>query len=177
MRVIAGSLGGRQFASPHGHRTHPMSDKMRGAIFNALGDISGLTVLDAFSGSGALAIEAISRGASSALAVESETGAQRTIRENAQALGITDSLKAIRAYVAAWSTRNEAQTFDIIFADPPYDAIPYRDLEKLPKHLKATGMFVLSWPGHDRVPPLKGLSVVQTKDYGDGSLAFYRRIS
>ena len=60
MRVISGKFGGQLFDAPKGHRTHPMSEKVRGALFSVLGDISGLTVLDAFAGSGALSIEAIS---------------------------------------------------------------------------------------------------------------------
>jgi 16S rRNA (guanine966-N2)-methyltransferase len=70
MRVIAGFLGGRNFDSPGGHRTHPMSDKVRGAVFGVLGDIKGLSVLDAFAGSGALSIEAVSRGAKYAVAID-----------------------------------------------------------------------------------------------------------
>jgi 16S rRNA (guanine966-N2)-methyltransferase len=65
MRVVAGSLKGRIFNEPSGHQTHPMSEKVRGALFNALGDIEGLSVLDAFAGSGALSFEAVSRGAKS----------------------------------------------------------------------------------------------------------------
>ena len=71
MRVIAGRLGGRLFDSPHTRRTHPMSDKARGALFNMLGDIEGMHVLDPFAGTGALSFEAISRGAASALAIAS----------------------------------------------------------------------------------------------------------
>lgn len=127
MRVIAGRLGGRNFQSPHGHRTHPMSDKMRGAIFGVLGDISGLNALDAFSGSGALAIEAISRGADSAVAIEVDKGAHSVITENFKSLGIDHQVKAVRAFAGAWSTRHQAQLFDLIFADPPYDNVPYRD--------------------------------------------------
>jgi 16S rRNA (guanine966-N2)-methyltransferase len=82
MRIIAGRLGGRHFASPQGRRTHPMSDKMRGALFNALGDIDGLSVLDAFAGSGALAFEAVSRGAGHAVAIDVDKSAQRAIAEN-----------------------------------------------------------------------------------------------
>jgi 16S rRNA (guanine(966)-N(2))-methyltransferase RsmD len=76
MRIIAGTLGGRTFESPHGRRTHPMSDKVRGSLFNTLGDIDGLTILDAFAGSGALAFEAISRGAEHVLAIEIDNRAQ-----------------------------------------------------------------------------------------------------
>jgi 16S rRNA (guanine966-N2)-methyltransferase len=177
MRVIAGYLGGRNFASPHGHRTHPMSDKMRGAIFGVLGDIKGLTVLDAFAGSGALAIEAISRGAASAIAIEVDKGAHKIITENLASLGIEDHVKAIRAFAGAWSTRHQAQHFDLIFADPPYDDPPYRDLDKLPRHLKDSGIFILSWPGKWEALRFKGLTIVQTKTYGDAQLVFYQKTS
>ena len=70
MRIIAGDLKGREFKSPRGRTTRPMSEKTRGALFNTLGDIEGLSVLDGFAGSGALVFEAISRGAVSALAIE-----------------------------------------------------------------------------------------------------------
>jgi 16S rRNA (guanine966-N2)-methyltransferase len=177
MRVIAGYLGGRNFVSPRGHRTHPMSEKARGGIFGVLGDIKGLTVLDAFAGSGALSIEAISRGAKSAIAIEVDRGAHRVITENSKTLGIDDRLKAVRAFANAWSTRHQAQCFDLVFADPPYDVIPYRDLKILPRHLKDTGTLVLSWPG--AAEPLKfvGLQVVQAKNYGDAQLVFYQKIS
>lgn len=174
MRVIAGFLGGRNFEAPHGHRTHPMSEKMRGAIFSALGDIQGLTVLDAFSGSGALAIEAISRGASSAIGIELDKTAHATAKENLQKLGITDNAAVIKAAVKAWSTRYQSDKFDLIFVDPPYDAIPYKDVEVLPRHLKDDGVLVLSWPPKVRLPLFNSLEVVQSKEYGDSQLVFYK---
>ncbi|MEI6751218.1 MAG: RsmD family RNA methyltransferase [Candidatus Saccharibacteria bacterium] len=174
MRVISGSLGGQNFESPHGHRTHPMSDKIRGAIFGVLGDISGCSVLDAFSGSGALAIEAISRGSSSAVAVEVDAGAHAIIVKNIQKLGIEKKVKVVRAFVNAWSTRHQDQLFDIIFADPPYDNIPYRDLKFLARHLKPTGTLVLSWPGKADVYYIPELIEVQIKKYGDAQLIFYK---
>lgn len=177
MRVISGWLGGRVFESPNGHRTHPMSEKVRGAIFGALGDIKGLTVLDAFAGSGALAIEAISRGAKSAVAVEVDKGAHSVIEKNLNQLSLEDRVKAVRAFVNAWSTRNQKQLFDIIFVDPPYDNIPYRDLKSLPRHLAPTGLLVLSWPGNMEALKFEGLEAVLSKNYGDASLVFYKRIS
>lgn len=175
MRIIAGWLGGRIFDSPHGHRTHPMSEKMRGAIFGALGDIKGLTVFDAFAGSGALALEAISRGAVSAVAVEVDPAAHKVITKNITDLGIEDRVKVVRAYAGAWSTRHQAQLFDIILLDPPYDNIPYRDLKRMPRHLKDDGVLVLSWPG--KIDPLTfdDFTIVQEKNYGDGQLIFYKR--
>jgi 16S rRNA (guanine966-N2)-methyltransferase len=177
MRVIAGRLGGRNFSSPGGHRTHPMSDKARGAIFGVLGDIKGLTVLDAFAGSGALAIEAVSRGAKSAVAIEVDKRAHAIITGNIQALGIEDRIKAVRAFAGAWSTRHQAELFDLVFVDPPYDNIPYRDLKSLPRHLADGGTLVLSWPGNMEPLKFEGLSAVQTKNYGDAQLVFYQKVS
>jgi 16S rRNA (guanine966-N2)-methyltransferase len=177
MRVIAGWLGGRNFQSPHGHRTHPMSDKIRGAIFGALGDIKGLTALDVFAGSGALSFEAISRGAKSSVAIEVDKGAHAIIQQNAKDLGIEGRVKATRAFFNAWSARNQRQTFDLVFADPPYDEIPYRDLKFLPRHLNENGTLVLSWPGKARLEAFEGLEIVKNKNYGDAQLVFYQKIS
>ncbi len=177
MRVISGYLGGRTFMSPHGHRTHPMSEKARGAIFGVLGDIKGLTVLDAFAGSGALAIEAISRGAQSAVAIEVDKGAHAIIAANLESLGIQDRIKAIRAFAGAWSTRHQAQFFDLILVDPPYDNVPYRDLKSLPRHLADGGTLVLSWPGKEQPLKFESLTPVHTKNYGDAQLVFYQKIS
>jgi 16S rRNA (guanine966-N2)-methyltransferase len=154
-----------------------MSDKVRGGLFGALGDIKGLTVLDTFAGSGALSIEAISRGAKSAQAIEVDITAYKIIVDNIKSLGLEDRIKVTRAFVVAWSTRNQAQLFDLIFADPPYDDIPYRDLDKLPRHLKDDGTFVLSWPGKMEPLKLTGLSQVHIKSYGDAQLVFYKKIS
>jgi 16S rRNA (guanine966-N2)-methyltransferase len=152
-----------------------MSDKARGGLFGVLGDIKGLTVLDAFAGSGALAIEAVSRGAKSAVAIEVDKGAHRIITENIAALGISERIKAIRAFANAWSTRHQAELFDLVLLDPPYDNIPYRDLKVLPRHLAENGTLVLSWPG--KAEPLKfpGLQIVQIKPYGDAQLVFYQK--
>jgi len=121
MRIIAGSLGGRIFESPHGHRTHPMSEKIRGAIFNALGDINGLSVLDPFAGSGALCFEAISRGANNAVALDADKKAYTIIKKNIATLGLEDSVTASRIYVDSWSKRNQKEMFDLVLLDPPYN--------------------------------------------------------
>lgn len=172
MRVIAGTLGGRLFAAPHGHRTHPMSDKMRGALFNMLGDISGLTVLDAFAGSGALSFEAISRGAASSLAIENDRAAQRAIQENIAALGLAEQVHLIRASARAWLNTTDG-IFDLLLLDPPYDALQLSLLQLLAARLRPGGRLVLSWPGKMEPPVLNGLALVSSKNYGDGSLHSY----
>lgn len=177
MRIIAGRLGGRNFDGPRGHRTHPMSEKARGAIFNALGDINGLSVLDAFAGSGALAFEAVSRGANEVIAVEIDKKAHSIIKQSAEELGISNKVVIVRANVSAWSNRHKSAKFDIVLCDPPYDDIQYKIIRKLADHLTAKGIFVLSLPGTHEKLTLDGLNIIQSKNYGDAQLVFYRRIS
>jgi 16S rRNA (guanine966-N2)-methyltransferase len=176
MRIISGKLGGRSFKSPPGHRTHPMSDKARGALFSALGDISGLTVLDAFAGSGALSFEAVSRGATHAQAIDSDKNAQKTIADNIDTLDLTSSIKLIRANVSAWSDSNPDHQFDLVLCDPPYDYLQPNLLQKLVRHVEPTGMFVLSWPKGEAIPVFPGLNLLKASPQGDAVLVFYRRI-
>jgi 16S rRNA (guanine966-N2)-methyltransferase len=174
MRVIAGRLGGRNFDSPHTQRTHPMSDKVRGALFNALGDLGGLTVLDAFAGSGACSIEAVSRGAKSVLAIDIDPEAVKTIAENVKTLNLTDVITVRRKNVSGWSRNNQDKQFDIVLADPPYNDIRPDVLERLMVHVRPGGLFVLSWPGSESVRDFAGVKVVSHKKYGDAQLVFYR---
>lgn len=174
MRVIAGQLRGRQFKSPPGRRSHPMSEKMRGALFNALGDLSGLSVLDAYAGSGALAFEAASRGATPVVAVEKSVLAYRMIKKNINELGLEDVVKVSRANISSWADTYELQTFDVIVADPPYDDLRVNILEKLVAHLNTDGIFALSWPGSEQAEQLQGLHIVKELAYGDSKLIFYK---
>lgn len=175
MRVIAGRLGGRNFASPGTRRTHPMSDKVRGALFNALGDLDDLTVLDAFAGSGACSIEAISRGAAHVLAIDVDVEAVKTIAENVKTLGLTDVIDVRRKNISGWSRNSQDKQFDVVLADPPYDDIRPDVLERLTVHVRPGGLLVLSWPGSEAIRAFGGLEVVSHKTYGDAQLVFYRR--
>ncbi len=176
MRVIAGYLGGRLFESPNGQRTHPMSEKIRGAIFNALGDIEGLTVLDAYAGTGALAIEAISRGAASAVTIESDAAAHRTVQANVEKLGISRQIETIRSNVHTWSQRYEARLFDIVFLDPPYDHVQPDVLADIVKHAKLEGIVVASLPPQTLFElPANSFKLLTNKVYGDATISIYRR--
>lgn len=175
MRVIAGRLGGRIIASPHTHRTHPMSDKVRGALFNALGDLDGLTMLDAYAGSGACSIEAVSRGASRVLAIDVDTAAVKTIAENIRTLQLTNVIAVRRANISSWSRNHVSERFTIVLADPPYDVIRPDVLEGLAVHVEPGGLFILSWPGNESPRHLAGLEIVDKKLYGDAQLIFYRK--
>lgn len=175
MRVIAGRLGGRNFESPHTRRTHPMSDKVRGALFNALGELDGLKLLDAFAGSGACSIEAVSRGASDALAIDIDPEAVKTIATNVRLLDLESHITVRRKNISGWSRNNQDRLFDIVLADPPYTDIRPDVLERLTAHVRPGGLFVLSWPGGEAVRPFGGLNVVSHKTYGDAQLVFYQR--
>lgn len=177
MRIIAGSLSGRIFDAPPGHRTHPMSERIRGALFNALGDISGLTVLDAYAGSGALAFEAVSRGAESALCLDVDKSAAQTISSNIHKLGLIDKISVTKAAATAWSKRHPTQQFDIVLLDPPYSQVEPKDLLQLSGHAKTGGIIVLSLPpdnGFAYAPSRQEL--ISSKNYGDASLYFYRQL-
>jgi 16S rRNA (guanine966-N2)-methyltransferase len=175
MRIISGSLGGRNIASPKGHRTHPMSDRARGGVFNMLGDIQGLSVLDAFAGSGALSLEALSRGASKVVAIDIDKDAVAVIERNVKDLRVSN-LKVIQANASSWSDTNPDQQFDLVFCDPPYDKLQQPLLEKLVSHLAPDGIYVLSWPGSNAVPDIEGLEHVTTKTYGDAQIVAYRKV-
>lgn len=151
-----------------------MSDKVRGALFGMLGDIVDLAVLDAFAGSGALSIEAISRGAKHAVAVDIDKSAYTVIVENAKKLAIEPQLTAVKKNVAVWSGQNIDKKFDLVLCDPPYDDLNRTILRKLVRHLTDNGIFVLSWPGKEKPPEFEGLTVKKSKAYGDIQLIFYQ---
>jgi 16S rRNA (guanine966-N2)-methyltransferase len=153
-----------------------MSEKMRGAIFNTLGDISGLSVLDAFAGSGAVGMEALSRGAATVAAIEQDRKAQATIRENLRIFSMEDQpYRLIRSSVTQWLEHTEGAPFDIIIADPPYDATQTQLIERLGDCLRQGGVYVLSWPGDKIVPELESAGIIKEKNYGDSRLIYYRK--
>lgn len=177
MRIIAGTLRGQQFQTPHGHRTHPMSDKVRGALFNVLGDIEGLTFLDAFAGSGALAFEAVSRGAKTAVAIDRDGPAHKILDDNIKSLRLSGKVKAIKANTGGWSLHNMERQFDIVILDPPYDDLQLNLLQKLiNRHVQRGGLAVLSYPGSKPIPIFDRVELVSSKRYGDSQLAYYRKI-
>ncbi|HSW78546.1 MAG TPA: RsmD family RNA methyltransferase [Candidatus Babeliales bacterium] len=177
MRIISGSLKGQQFQSPHSRKTHPMSDKARGALFNVLGDIEGLSFLDAFAGSGALAFEAASRGAKSVVAIDIDRSAHFVIERNVKDLRLQKTVKVIKANTGGWSIHNMEKKFDIVLLDPPYDDLQTSLMQRLIKrHVKAGGLAVLSLPGRLEIPKFDLTEIAATKDYHDAKLVFFRRI-
>jgi len=174
MRVIAGTLGGRRLKAPPGRGTRPTSDRVREALFSMLADVEGARVLDLFAGSGALGIEALSRGAASAVFVERDARAAAVLRENLAALELGSQRAELRrgeALAALRTARKRGEHYDLVLIDPPYaDAAGLG--EKLPALLAP-----LLGPGarvvteSDRRAPLGlGLPVATERRYGDTSI-------
>ncbi len=174
VRLIAGEFGGRFIDCPDTSRTHPMGERIRSSLFNILGDVSGMQVLDAFAGSGAVGLEALSRGAAMVTFVEKDRIAQKVIGQNIELLGVADRSKLIKASVSSWSETADSQLYDLIVADPPYHDLQLSTVAKLVRYLKPQGLMVLSQPGRESVPTVNGVVVVDNRSYGDAALAFYR---
>ncbi len=175
IRIIAGYYGGRIIEGSGTRRTHPMSERIRGALFNSLAsEVQGARVLDAFAGSGALGLEALSRGAKEAVFVERDRVAQKVIAKNIAKLQAEDRAHLSRATVSSWLGTYEGESFDIIFADPPYHDPQLSTALELLGLLKPNGLMVLSYPGRGEVPTELGDVVVDIRSYGNAALAFYR---
>ena len=169
MRVIGGTLGGRQLLAPKGWQVRPTPERAREAIFSALGDIEGLTVADLYCGTGALGIEAISRGAAFATLVDQDT---RPAMGNVHNLGLVEKVDLIRAEASRWVTDAAAtpmvRRFDLIMLDPPYNKAEELSLlldASLPALLEPGGRVVAeSSPG--RPLDIPSLEVVRERRYG-----------
>ena len=120
MRVVAGRLGGRALRAPRGSATRPTSDRVREAVFSALAVVDGARVLDLFAGSGALGIEALSRGAAAAVFVDSDAAAVTAIRHNLEALGLVAEVWHMPVSRALACKPVCEREYDLVFLDPPY---------------------------------------------------------
>src|SRR5438874_1828553 len=144
MRVIAGTFKGRRLKAPSWEGLRPTSDKLRETLFNILAArIAGARVLDGYAGTGAIGIEAISRGAARVVFVERDRRAQALIAENLAHCGVTDGYVIIRASVARAIDDLHGEPFDIMIFDPPYDEPPENDLASAGEWLAAGGVLVL----------------------------------
>jgi 16S rRNA (guanine(966)-N(2))-methyltransferase RsmD len=118
--VIAGRYGGRRIAAPPGRGTRPTSDRVREALFSILGPLDGATVLDLYAGSGALGIEALSRGAERAVFVERDARVVRVLASNLDQLGIDAEVRRVDALAALRDASQQAETYSLVLCDPPY---------------------------------------------------------
>lgn len=176
MRVIAGHLGGRRLTAPRGLATRPTTDRVREALFSALSTVEGARVLDLYAGTGALGIEAISRGAASAVFVESARPAAQALRANLASLAIEPFCRVIVEPVARAAARlaSEANAFDLVFADPPYDDVDeaLTALETLTPAFEPGARIVLEHASRRPPRPSSRFETIRTRTYGDTALAF-----
>jgi 16S rRNA (guanine966-N2)-methyltransferase len=178
MRVIAGRLGGRRLKAPRGTGTRPTSDRVREALFSMLGDVQGASVLDLFAGTGALGIEALSRGAQSVVFVERDPSAIRTLKQNLTELELEAGEAELRradVFAALQSARKGAEKYDLVFIDPPYrrarDWAPELSA-LLPPLLGPAARVVVE---SDRRTPLAlDMAIEHDRRYGDTSIRIHR---
>jgi len=176
LRIIAGTHRGRRFAAPKGAQTRPTGDRVREALFNLVGPVEDVAVLDLFAGSGALGLEALSRGARRCVFAEADGAACRVIRENLETLGLTgaqvlqrDALAVLREEAAA------SRRYDLVLLDPPYER--WSDLESrlgtlLPEVVEASGLVAVETDA--RVQPTLPLDPVTSRRYGSARLTLFR---
>ena len=192
MRVIGGQFGSRPLLTPDGRHTRPTSDRLRETLMNVLENgavnrVRGANLLDLFAGTGAVGIEALSRGAQSVTFVEQDAKAMTLLEANCARLGLTREVHRVRASVASWLRRaaasaTQAGSFDLVFLDPPWnDAEAYtQTLEELSAqaaHLLARDAWVIA--EHSRKFSLAEqfgcLMRWRVLEQGDASLSFYQR--
>ncbi len=177
MRVIAGKAKGARLKSP-GMGTRPMTDRMKEALFSSLGEIDGVKVLDLYTGSGALGLEALSRGGTKATFVENARDAIVKLEENIQTTGLKRKSEVVWADVKATLERGSSKRYDLIFDDPPYGvSVPAvrSDLEAIVMggFLSDAGKVVVHRPQKEsQLKPL-GLKLVWEREFGQARVLIF----
>jgi 16S rRNA (guanine(966)-N(2))-methyltransferase RsmD len=177
VRIVGGELRGQRLVAPRGWKVRPTSDRAREAIFSALGErVAGATVLDLYCGTGALAIEALSRGASHATLVDRDT---RAALGNVERLGLGERAQLVRADVDRWlGSRPEAgddARYDLVFIDAPYrlaDRVGQELDTHLPRLLEPGGRAIVE-SGARRPLRIVSLSRLRQRRYGAADVSFY----
>jgi 16S rRNA (guanine966-N2)-methyltransferase len=170
MRIISGSRRGHRIAAPTGRDTRPTSDRVRENAFNLIGPVDDAEVLDLFAGSGALGLEALSRGAAHATFVENDRDACRVIGANLDKLGLRGTVlcqDALRAVA------QEGRRYDLVLCDPPYDFDTVRLAPHLGKLLADDGVLVWETSGRLGAPEVPGLRQRTTRRYGSARLTLF----
>ena len=177
MRVIAGSRRGAQLHAPRGRATRPTSDRVREALFSILFDVQGTIVLDLFSGSGALAIESLSRGAAKATLVDSSAAAVAAIRRNLDALRLEAEVRCMPVHSFLATALKDGRQYDLVFVDPPYRTASAlgRELSSELAPLLAPGARVVV-ESDRRAPLALDLALADERRYGDTLIRIYHGI-
>jgi 16S rRNA (guanine966-N2)-methyltransferase len=174
MRIIAGSRKGHTIQAPRGRDTRPTSDRVRENVFNIVGPVDGASVLDLYAGSGAMGLEALSRGAARAVFVEQDADAARAIERNLDKLRLSGTILRRDALAALAAEAASRRKYDLVLVDPPYDMYP--DVQPqlaryLPSLLAADGLLVVETDA--RVEPELPLGLRTTRKYGQTRITVY----
>lgn len=176
MRIVGGRWGGRRLAAPRGSATRPTSDRVREALFSILADrVAGARVLDLCAGSGALGLEALSRGATHATFVERDRKTADVIRANAAALAVSPDAYRLIVEPARRAIEREGPAFDLVLCDPPWSDVPAIAgalFAAAPRLLDPRGTLVLEHRAGEAPPVSNGLRAVDARKYGDTALLF-----
>lgn len=176
MRIIGGKNRGRKLKTPEGMHTRPTLDKVRGAVFNSLFDVSDLDILDMFGGSGAMGFEALSRGARKCVIIENNKAAFKIIEENKKNLSYGDAAQL--RFADFRSAFHRGERFDIIFLDPPYHKGLLEEalLFISEKGLKKENGVIVAETGSDQETalPETGLKLIKEKQYGHTKILFLK---
>lgn len=180
MRISGGKFGSRRLQAPSGEATRPTSDRVREALFSVLvgrGLVHGARVLDVYAGTGALGLEALSRGADSAHFVERDAKALVCLRANVSELGVQGECKVHACALEAFLKRAEALSYSLIFADPPYALLREPTFqatwERLLGLLAPGGVAVLEHDKRDATPKASAADLLLSRNYGDTTIAIY----
>lgn len=171
MRIIGGSRRGARIFAPKGTATRPTSDRVREAAFNLIGPVEGAAVLDLFAGSGAMGLEALSRGAASAVFVESDLDACRAIERNLAKLDLTGATVLCRDALQVLAA--ERRTYDLVLCDPPYGFADHGRLAGYLRSVLAPNGLLVYETGAKEEPSLEGLSVRTSRTYGSARLTLF----
>jgi 16S rRNA (guanine966-N2)-methyltransferase len=184
-RIVAGTLGGRRLSAPAGQQTRPTSERVREALFSTIEsmiDLAGARFADLYAGSGAVGLEAASRGAAAVLLVESDARAARVLRQNIAVLGLGDTCRLSTAKVDTAVASPPAEPFDVVFADPPY-RVPDDEIATM-----LAGLVANAWLTDDAVVVVErdgrsaeprwpdGVTPERGRRYGDTALWYGRRL-
>lgn len=173
MRIIAGSRKGHRIEAPKGLVTRPTGDRTREAAFNLIGPLEGASVIDLFAGSGAMGLEALSRGAASAVFVEADRDACRTIERNLDKLRLTGATVLCRDVLQVLA--NERRKYDLVLLDPPYEMTDYAPLARyLPVMLSEAGVLLVE--SSARVHPDLPLHERTSRRYGSARLTLFEHL-
>ncbi|MBR3220303.1 16S rRNA (guanine(966)-N(2))-methyltransferase RsmD [Candidatus Saccharibacteria bacterium] len=176
MKITGGNLRGRALVSPESAKTHPMGSRERLALFNSLQPyLSGAQVLDAYAGTGALGLEAISRGAAHATFIEKDHSAAAALRQNIATLGVEHQTTLVENSVENFQSDTK---FDLILADPPYDQISAAPLSRLAGFLSVAGVLVISHPADfdaTAFADVAHLRLLSTKSYAAARISLFAR--